>query len=441
MKRFSIILLGALAILMAGCSKDVEPVSPPDENAWINDVSLPVPVLFNTSDLTASTKADDPGMIDGATLSERTVGVVGINSAADSWGANYSFDEDELLLDREVMTTAEGNIVFTNPKEYYPMVSDKAYDFYGYYPCIEGKEIYLGQMSGVDGSVSGNQMILADYPIGYWDILWAGTTTAENDKVFNYIDEGSQPQEVTGYNAKYIRKVKQAEMELLNSVGGNEESLTSDQAAQLAEIRSHFPKLQFKHCLSAARFYVQAKDDYAAGTFVDGGTPILQITGLTLKDVHTTGCLIVAVKGEPASTLTEGTIIGRKPTTSLELKKKDGTTTIDPITPTTDLQELGEGLMLLPGSATKTDGGNVYYIEAEVRYTIAEHGEKTLDVKFPVMATNNFIEGKLYTFTIVFNSLEEVVIKTGLNPWDDQIDGEGNYTGGVTDGGEISEIE
>ena len=440
MKRFSIILLGALAILMAGCSKDVEPVSPPDENAWINDVSLPVPVLFNTSDLTASTKADDPGMIDGATLSERTVGVVGINSAADSWGANYSFDEDELLLDREVMTTAEGNIVFTNPKEYYPMVSDKAYDFYGYYPCIEGKDIYLGEMAGVDGSVSGNQMILADYPIGYQDILWAGTK--ENDKVFEYEDEGLLPQEVTGYNAKYIRKVKQAEMKLLNSVGGNEESLNLEQAAQLAEIRSYFPKLQFKHCLSAARFYVQAKDDDAADTFVDDEkNPILQITGLTLKDVHTTGCLIVAVKGEHDSTLKEGTIIGRKPTTTLELKEKDGTTTIEPITPKTDPQQLGDGLMLLPGSATKTDGGDVYYIEAEVRYTIAEHGEKTLDVKFPVMATNNFIEGKLYSFTIVFNSLEEVVIKTGLNPWDDQIDDEGHYTGGVPDGGEISEIE
>ena len=102
MKRFSIIVLGALAMLMAGCSKDA-PVSPPDENAWIKDVNLPVPVLFGSSSLSATTKADDPGMIEGETLIERTVGVIGIDADATTWkdpstSSTSVINPDALLL-------------------------------------------------------------------------------------------------------------------------------------------------------------------------------------------------------------------------------------------------------------------------------------------------------------------------------------------------------
>ena len=47
MKRFSLIFLGALAILMAGCSKNNP--QQPDPDAWVHDLSLPVPIQFGSS--------------------------------------------------------------------------------------------------------------------------------------------------------------------------------------------------------------------------------------------------------------------------------------------------------------------------------------------------------------------------------------------------------
>jgi hypothetical protein len=74
-----------------------------------------------------------------------------------------------------------------------------------------------------------------------------------------------------------------------------------------------------------------------------------------------------------------------------------------------------------------------------------------LAVKFPIKAKttdengneidNNFAAGKRYTFTVVFNSLEEVTIKTGLTPWVDNDDFVGNEIVGGGEGGEHIEIE
>ena len=63
-------------------------------------------------------------------------------------------------------------------------------------------------------------------------------------------------------------------------------------------------------------------------------------------------------------------------------------------------------------------------------------------MKFPVSADNNFIAGKRYAFTIVFNSLEEVMIKTSLEAWDDNHPGGNGYEiEGGGEGGEHIEIE
>ena len=51
MKNLGMILFGALAIVMAGCSKNAAPDQPsaPLENAWMFNESLPVPVQFGMS--------------------------------------------------------------------------------------------------------------------------------------------------------------------------------------------------------------------------------------------------------------------------------------------------------------------------------------------------------------------------------------------------------
>lgn len=464
MKRFSIIALGALAMLMAGCSKDA-PVSPPDENAWIKDVNLPVPVLFGSSSLSATTKADDPGMIEGETLIERTVGVIGIDADATTWkdpGTNSTsvINPDALLLKRTVKTKTNGDIVFENPKEYYPMVSDKSFNFYGYYPDNIGYLSVGTRGNELPGSTTGSQVIFYNCTVGYQDILWAGTTN--DDRVFEYgTDDEGNPLTVTGYNAKYIRKIKYAQMD----IDADETLSDGEKEAKKAELERYMPQLKFKHCLSAARFFVQAKDDYAAGTFVtEGGEKVLEVTGLTLKGIYNQGSLIVAIRNNNTvddASEWEGKMVkyGSAQPTDVNLTNPDGTD-ITTVVPTTATSELGHGLMLIPGSADKTDdNGETYYIEGEVKYNIwttDEGGNKiaepnTLAVKFPIKAKttdengneidNNFAAGKRYTFTVVFNSLEEVTIKTGLTPWVDNDDFVGNEIVGGGEGGEHIEIE
>ena len=58
MKRFSFIFLGALAILMAGCSKNEPQV--PDEDAWVYDLSLPVPIRFGSGIPATKGEEGDP---------------------------------------------------------------------------------------------------------------------------------------------------------------------------------------------------------------------------------------------------------------------------------------------------------------------------------------------------------------------------------------------
>ena len=467
MKRFSIIVLGALAMLMAGCSKDA-PVSPPDENAWIKDVNLPVPVLFGSSSLSATTKADDPGMIEGETLIERRVGVIGIDADAETWrekplnsnGTLYTLNKDALLLHKLVRTTTEGNIEF-NPREYYPLVSDQNFNFYGYYPENLSSNLYLSTRTELPGSSSGNQIVAINCDIGYQDILWAGTTN--DNKVFEYgTDDEGNPLTVTGYNAKYIRKIKYAQMD----IDADETLSDAVKEEKKAELESYMPQLKFKHCLSAARFYVQAKDSHAAGTFKnspespnDPNGTILEVTGLTLKGLYNKGSLIVAIKenntGEDISKW-EGVVVPASgaSSTSIVLTQPNGDD-IEPVVPIVSAKELGKGLMLIPGSETLdySDGiegivtYNIWVRNQDGSPVLNEDGTqmkqtKSLDVKFPVSADNNFIAGKRYAFTIVFNSLEEVMIKTSLEAWDDNHPGGNGYEiEGGGEGGEHIEIE
>ena len=455
MKRFSIILLGALAILMAGCSKDV-PVSPPDENAWINDINLPVPIQFGHSSLTAVTKADDPGMIEEDVLNQRTVGVIGIDAELTWKGSSASsFNKNALLLKEDVMTTENGDIVFT-PKKYYPMLSEQNYDFYGYYPHDIDNLIRLGSRDELPGSTDGNQILFVKYEnIGYKDILW-GSSKA---KTFTYMNNSGVETEVTGYNAKYIRKVKQAEQELLN--GRDESSLSTEEREQLNNIRNYFPSIKFKHCLSAVRFNIQAKDETAEKSFVDtyddptGGKKTfetLKITGLTIKNLYQTGSLIVAIReneeiGVEAYSEWEGRVVpfpGIKPSDHI-LTNADGSK-LTPVTPRMAIEELGQGLMLIPGSAELDYGAKLEGILYYSTFAYDDANQKMVEVKeemeieLPLIASENFKAGKRYTFTIVLNSLEMVEIKTSLQPWDDSYSGE-SVDGANGEGGEKIEIE
>lgn len=445
MKRFSIIILGALAILMAGCSKDA-PVSPPDENAWINDINLPVPIQFGSSSLSAMTKAQDNpnplGMIDGSTLNNVRVGILGIDSKADwNTGSNAISPSALLINNKEVTTKENGDIVF-EPKEYYPMTSSQSYNFYGYYPYELKNNLKASAQPVLPGSEIGRQILFMNIDnIGYKDILWGGTKL--QNKKFRYGEnENGEPLYVEGYNAKYIRKVKQAEQWAQTT----DELTPTERKDTLNALKEYFPKIQFKHCLSSARFYVKANDQAAENSFVDN----FAVTGLTLENLYRTGVLIVALNNESnvdQSKYWEGKIVPvtnsvAPVVTPITTLTKSSGATLDPVVPTVDSQQLGDGLMLIPGD---TSIGVKYFpylkgtLHCEVykrdnNGTIVEVKQESIAVDFPVEEEENFKAGKRYSFTVVLNELLEVDIRTSLEEWEDYIPSDsitGSGEGGV----------
>lgn len=239
MKRFSIILLGALAMLMAGCSKDTHTASKESDD-WMLNLDLPVPIEFGSASL--DTKAAFTSMDDLLTTSSVThaFGVFAIDKEASS------IADDVMLLknERTIYTeTGEGKVFqFANtanvkqPK-YYPMLSEVSYDFYGYY----SREKDLSEIIETSSTLS----VKVDVGSFTSDILWAKATTG--------FDNAGEPRD--GYNARYIRK-------------GNP-----------------LPKLNFQHVTSCLNF----RAVYAP---IEGETTAemskINVTALKVKNIHKT---------------------------------------------------------------------------------------------------------------------------------------------------------
>ena len=257
MKRFSIIFLGSLAIMMAGCSKDVHTASKePVSDDWLVNVEFPVPIEFGTGSI--QTKAsfdsmDDLLTVDGGT--KHSFGVYAIDKATST------IEQDDLLLDNHrayYLENTDGSKSFTlvqkgstgiNPDpQYYPMVSEKSYDFYGYYARKGDSEI-----TGIGGS-----QIMVNVPVGSSkdDILWAKASTGMSGNDYN-----------DGYNARYIRKNPDDK-----------------------------PTLNFKHVTSCLKF----KAIYAPN---EGETEPdmseIKITALKIKSIPTQAQLCVIDVAEP----------------------------------------------------------------------------------------------------------------------------------------------
>lgn len=150
--------------MMASCSKN-QPQAP-DPDAWVSDLSLPVPIQFGGTSLLETKGYETASDLNGAEL-----GVVGI---ARNWEGN---PDDNILLNNVKGSIAAGIVSLEGGTRYYPRESDKNYSFYGYCP-------YADAAVSPDGSV-----VVPITGMGKKDILWAKAEASGN-----------------GYNAKYIRQ-------------------------------------------------------------------------------------------------------------------------------------------------------------------------------------------------------------------------------------------
>jgi hypothetical protein len=200
------ICFGALAIVLAGCSKnnvETEKPAAPLENAWMYDESLPVPIQFGMSTGVGiqSTKT----MIENWSDLEHRLGIFALNMDGGDGLNRGSYD---VYLDNEPAdciydAVREKDMIKFDENKYYPYSSDRNLSFFGYYPYFNGNtpEYYADSIRvQIPSSEWGKHDIMCSS--SYADTMFVkkdaelGWVPAEREEATAYYN---------GYNASYMR--------------------------------------------------------------------------------------------------------------------------------------------------------------------------------------------------------------------------------------------
>lgn len=363
MKRFSNILYGALVILVASCSKNV-PINP-NEEPWVHDLSLPVPVEIGTSNFQFETKA---GKIDNDNIDQVSLRLFAIDKnsplSTEANGESILFANELAKYDsakHKIMFGENGTKVW-----YYPYGSTYHYSFYAYHTGVS------------DPVVSKN---------GDGTAFFTPINLNETQADILYAKEEVKPLEgePDGFNAKYMRWIR-----------------TENKSEE-----EYAPKLEFKHLTTALTFKFKTDTEGADENAKEmmSGVKVNQINLTNLPYLLT---LWIADKSQPQR---EGTLVishteGRK--NSVIQNFSDKTIDID------QENELGTMFVMVP-SDVKT-------IVAEMTVTVPinnEGGEKEVPVTLNLTSANGKFEvAKEYTYLITMKSLEEMKIKVEVVGWE-----------------------
>lgn len=398
MKKTFLLTIAAV-LVCAGCSKET-PEQSNDPDAWIYDESLPVPILMGSIGAEPVTKA----IVED--LADIQFGIYGLDTrnGQDEWTYGGAYNKSEkvnsILLNNEAAKVeSDGKVVFTTGKKYYPFSSANNYTFYAYYPR---KSTDTNLKCDPEGPY-----FYANYSIGYDDILWAESAAED----FRYTTEKGNFK-ISGYNAAYIRKIKEH--------GKEEENL---------------PKLKLEHKMTALKFQLFATAEDAQALKDAGAT----ITGLSIDNTYTKGSLIIADRrtgeaNKKGQFLPDGSSIG-----SIQLKT--GNTpifAISDMSAQTDLDSdpngytitFGDELLLAPHPETECFEGRLHIRLSGIVQDVAI---KLVDPRLD--EGKNFEPGMRYTYTIKVKGPEEIIAYAELDKWEDTDGGmvgdeeEGQYIG------------
>lgn len=392
MKFKHLAVLGLLAALAAGCSKDT-PV--PDPDAWKYDESLPVPIQFGAPRFGVATKADIPSIGD---MVGRPVGVFawGEGSSVPMSSSAKSIFENNYLRAQVVSSgggyslkfVEQGQSVASAVPVYYPMSSNYNYTFYAYHTGNES-------LSGAYEADNDSYYVNVGFDTPFNDVLWGKFS----DDSLHY-DDATLPHlkykgtVIKGFNSRFSRAAVAAYHEV-----GTPES-------------DYYPAIEFKHVCSAFRFY--AKIDTAM-TQAQRDTLLakLTITSVSIDNVPVNTRLIVASR-DPMREGTFNTVVKGTAALSLpDLKPEDSANG-------RLLEADGESRFFLPP-------GN--YEDATASLALVVGGKHyTLDFPLKFGESTWFNPGKCYSFIVIFKSLEEINMKVSLAAWD-----EDNFTTVDTD--------
>lgn len=391
MKRFSIILLGALAMLMASCSKNAtEPIPSPDPDAWIYDATLPVPIRFNSGSLMetkglAIDKASD--------MVGKEFGFFAFHNNMNGWGStsgNTFYDNGIDGWSQNMIATCVVNpdddtkvqFQFDGGPYYYPQTSLNNYTFFGYHARTTEVRPTTNEVNVV-------------VEIGHDDILWA---MAEAEKF-------SLPEDIDlyyyGYNGRYIRK----SLEEDHDSDGNKDNV------------ARHPFMTFDHLTSCVTFNAKTiKSDFANH---NTGKDLITVTNISIVKTPVKAMLCVASKN-----LDE---LGNPVHGKLDDKgRSDFIGTIGPESPisvelTEDSQSLyDEPFFIMPSES----------ITVQIEYSVSSGDPENKTVDFVSEYTlvpevkegekageMGFFAGYKYSYNFIVYTPERIVIEAEVEPY------------------------
>lgn len=352
-----IIIAGsALLVILAGCSKSrTETQQAVNDEAWVYDESLPVPVEFSSTGLNVETKA----LIEGESMEGLDVGVFALrNNPVQGENNTYTYEpnwgptiNDGILLNNEKGKVTSGKIVFEQTR-YYPMSGDDGYSFFAYYPYSESAH-YTNNGYQVEYDIrDGN------------DILWGEVHPG-------YVYQGP----LYGFNAAFIRRTK----ETINSGNG--------------KYSKYLPSIMFYHKLAALKFIAVNESG--------SQTSNIKVDALSLKDIPRSVILTVGGRVDGVS----GELTPSNPGTV------DLTLTGDGI-PTQDGKEIGT-IMICP-----MEPGAKENILLDITLSVSGGETVTLE-DVPLDASSGFAEGDRYTVKLKIKDATAIEISATLDSWSD----------------------
>ena len=344
MKRV-FIYTAAAVLFLSGCSGVNVPDKEPGSQEWLDDTSLPVPVMFSGMGMSFETRA---GIIDGQILADGHLGIFGLSVSHNDDGTvspkwNPGVDGQILLENAEAFTDSYGNLSLSETA-YYPMDNRYTYSFYAYYPY------------NVNSTFNS-----ADYIVTYTDEDGLGNI----DILYAY-DDAESVDGVNGFNADYIRHIS-----------GDDANL---------------PHFHLEHKVAALNFVARLAPDATVSN--------VTISGIEILDAPVSADLYIATRATERTEL--GKILAMKygPVSLLKPSGNGYTDQLD-VVPTEDGAELGT--FLLVPSTYKAESG--YRARVHLVY---ENGETdTVEANIPC-PEGNFQLAKQYTVYLTVRSADSV---------------------------------
>lgn len=379
-----------LTALAVGCSKELPTVN---ENAWIYDESLPVPIQFGSLSSGMVTKAAVSNL---GGLTGKPIGVFAWGEgSSDSMKASAESIFPAGFMRAQVagdITGGVGSLKFwekdaqASTKVYYPMSSKYDYSFYAYYT---GEEPALGTYGVNDYSID------VDFSRPFTDILWGKCSDSDLQ-----------------YNETTLPHLKYKENQIIKGFNSRFSRAAAKQV--VVDKERYYPSIEFKHACSAFSFYAKADEDQSSMTSEKLAelNEHVKINSVEITNVSTSAKLIVAARNADD----QGKFSGTESTSSVSMDIYDGYAiqqTSDGVVLSTAASGGEDQFFLPPGDYSNSQAilhctldDNPFELSFDLKYTNEESEDST-----------EFEAGKSYSFVVIFKTLEEIQAYVTLKDW------------------------